>query len=90
MMITYHPHLKNIHNLKIVVLEIFRNSKYNFKMFKFQKSFAQYKLELKVVNIFNMIRNYDHFLKQNSKSSKIYTLLDNSYLFKGCSHNQMS
>jgi len=43
MMITYHPHLKNIHNLKIVVYEIFRNSKHNFKMFKFQESFARCK-----------------------------------------------
>jgi hypothetical protein len=36
MMITYLPHMKDSHNLKIVVLEIFGNSKYNFKMFKFQ------------------------------------------------------
>jgi hypothetical protein len=43
MMITYHPHMKNTHILKIVVLEIFRNSKYNFKNFKFQKSFARCK-----------------------------------------------
>jgi len=35
--------MKNIHNLKIVVVEIFRNSKYNFRMFKFQKSFARCK-----------------------------------------------
>jgi len=40
MMITYHSHMKNTHNLKIVVLEIFRISKYNFKMFKFQDSFV--------------------------------------------------
>jgi hypothetical protein len=43
MVITYHPHLKNIHNLKIVVLKNFRISKYNFKMFRFQESFAKYK-----------------------------------------------
>jgi len=43
MMITYHPHMKNIHNIKIVVLEVFRNSKYNFQIFKFQKSFAKCK-----------------------------------------------
>jgi hypothetical protein len=43
MMITYHPHMKNIHNLKIMVLENFRNSKYNFQIFKFQKSFAKCK-----------------------------------------------
>jgi hypothetical protein len=35
--------MKNTHNLKIVVLEIFRNLKYNFRMFKFQKSFASCK-----------------------------------------------
>jgi hypothetical protein len=34
MMITYHPHMKKTHNLKIVLLVIFRNSKYNFKIFK--------------------------------------------------------
>jgi hypothetical protein len=43
MMITYHPHTKITHNLKIVVLEILRNSKYNFQMFKFQNSFVRYK-----------------------------------------------
>jgi len=43
MMITYHPHMKNAHNFKIVVLEIFKNSKYNFRMFKFQKSFVRCK-----------------------------------------------
>jgi hypothetical protein len=42
MMITYHPFFKNMHNLKTVILEIFRNSKY-IKMFKFQESFAKYK-----------------------------------------------
>ncbi len=35
--------MKNNHNLKIVVLEIFRISKYNFKMFKFQEPFARCK-----------------------------------------------
>jgi hypothetical protein len=40
MMITYHPHMKNTPNLKIVVLESFRNSKYNLKMFKCQRSFT--------------------------------------------------
>jgi hypothetical protein len=40
MMITYHPHMKNTHNFKIVILEILKISKYNFKMFKFQKSFV--------------------------------------------------
>jgi hypothetical protein len=43
MMITYHPHMKDIHNLKIVVFEIFRNSKYNFRTFKLQKSFIRCK-----------------------------------------------
>jgi hypothetical protein len=43
MMITYHPHKKNIHNLKIVVFENFKNSKNHFKILKFQKSFARYK-----------------------------------------------
>ncbi len=39
-MITYHPHTKNIHNLKIAMLENFKNSKYHFRNFKFQESFA--------------------------------------------------
>jgi len=39
--------MKNTHNFKIMVLEIFRNSKYNFKMFKFQKSFAKCKWDIK-------------------------------------------
>jgi hypothetical protein len=43
MIISYHRHMKSIHNLKIVVLEIFRNSKYDLKMFKFQESFARCK-----------------------------------------------
>jgi hypothetical protein len=43
MMITYHPHMKNIHNFKIVILEKKFNSKYNFKMFKFQESFVKCK-----------------------------------------------
>jgi hypothetical protein len=44
MMITYHPHMKKNHNLKInVVLEMFKNKKYNFRMFKLQKSFARCK-----------------------------------------------
>jgi hypothetical protein len=43
MMITYHPHMKKNHNLNFMVLEMFRNSKYNFKMFKFQDSFAKCK-----------------------------------------------
>jgi hypothetical protein len=40
MMITYHPHMQNTHDLKIVIFEIFRNSKYHFRIFKFQDSFA--------------------------------------------------
>jgi hypothetical protein len=32
--------MKIIHNLKIMILEILKNSKYNFRMFKFQESFA--------------------------------------------------
>ncbi len=43
MMITYHPHMKSTHNSKIVVAEVFRNSKYNFRNFKFQESIAKYK-----------------------------------------------
>ncbi len=43
MMINYHPHKEKNHNLKIMVLEIFRNSKYNFRISKFQKSFAKCK-----------------------------------------------
>jgi len=39
MMITYHRHLKNTYNFKIVVLEIFRNSKYNLRLFKFKSHF---------------------------------------------------
>jgi len=35
--------MKSTHNLKIVVLEIFRNSKYDFKIFKFEKSFVRCK-----------------------------------------------
>ncbi len=35
--------MKSICNLKIVVLEILRNPKYNFKMLKFQESFARCK-----------------------------------------------
>ncbi len=35
--------MKNTHNLKIVVFENFKNSKYNFKRFKFQESFARCK-----------------------------------------------
>jgi len=34
-MITYASTFENTHNLKIVVLDIFRNSKYNFRMFNF-------------------------------------------------------
>ncbi len=43
MMITYHSHMKNTQIKKIVVLEIFKNSKYDFKMFKFQESLARCK-----------------------------------------------
>jgi hypothetical protein len=43
MIISYHPHMKITHNYKILVLEIFRNLKCNFKMFKFQKLFASCK-----------------------------------------------
>jgi hypothetical protein len=41
MMIIYdmHPHSKT-HNLKIVVLQIFRNSKCNSRMLNFEESFA--------------------------------------------------
>jgi hypothetical protein len=53
MMITYHPHMKNIHNFKIVVLEILKNSKYNFRMFKFQDSFARCKRV--IINVFFQI-----------------------------------
>jgi len=35
--------MKDIHNFQNVVLEIFQNSKYNFRMFKFQNSFARFK-----------------------------------------------
>jgi len=35
--------MKNAHNFKIVVIENFKNSKYNFRMFKFQKSFVRCK-----------------------------------------------
>ncbi len=51
-------HMKNTHNLKIMVLEIFRNSKYNFKMFKFEKSFARCKWVI-MCDIFNKIVAYD-------------------------------
>jgi hypothetical protein len=37
-MITYHPHMKRIHNFSFLIFEIFRKSQYKFKMFKFQKS----------------------------------------------------
>jgi hypothetical protein len=40
MMITYASTFENTHNLKIVILEIFRNSKYNFRMLNFEESFA--------------------------------------------------
>ncbi len=43
MMITYHPHMKSTHNSKKLKFEIFKNSKYNFRMFKFQKSFVKCK-----------------------------------------------
>ncbi len=35
MMITYHAHMKNNHNFKIVVLEILGNSKYNLECSNF-------------------------------------------------------
>jgi len=35
MMITYHPHMKSTHNLRIMLLEIFRNSKYNLECLNF-------------------------------------------------------
>jgi hypothetical protein len=35
--------MKRTHNFKIVVLEILKSSKYNFRMFKFQESFARCK-----------------------------------------------
>jgi len=43
MTMTYHPHMENINNLKIMELEFFFNSKYNFKIFKFIISFARCK-----------------------------------------------
>jgi len=43
MMITYHPHMKIIHNLKIVILEFLKNLEYDFRIFKFQESFASCK-----------------------------------------------
>jgi hypothetical protein len=43
MMITYYPHMKSTHNLTFVVPKVFTNSKYNFKNFKIQESFAKYK-----------------------------------------------
>jgi len=36
----YASTFENIHNLKIAVLESFKNSKYNFRMFNFEGSFA--------------------------------------------------
>jgi hypothetical protein len=36
----YASTFENTHNLKIVVLEIFKNSKHNFRMFNFEKSFV--------------------------------------------------
>jgi hypothetical protein len=36
----YASTFENIHNLNIVVLEILKNSKYNFRMFNFEESFA--------------------------------------------------
>jgi hypothetical protein len=50
--------MKNTHNLKIMVLEIFRNSKINFKMSKFEKSFARCKWVI-MCDIFNKIVAYD-------------------------------
>jgi hypothetical protein len=35
--------MKNTNNYKFMVLEIFRNSKYNFKIFKFQESIVKCK-----------------------------------------------
>jgi hypothetical protein len=43
MMIAYHPQMKNNHNLKILVFEILKISKYNFENFKLPKSFARCK-----------------------------------------------
>ncbi len=43
MMIMYHPHMKNTHNFLKIVFKFFRNSKYNFRMFKFKKSFIRCK-----------------------------------------------
>jgi 4-hydroxybenzoate polyprenyltransferase len=43
MMTTYDPKMKRIHNLKIVVVEILLNSKYNFNFLKFQESFVRCK-----------------------------------------------
>jgi hypothetical protein len=43
MMITNHPHMKNIHNSKKLIFQNFKFPKYNFKMFKFQESFAKCK-----------------------------------------------
>jgi len=43
MMITYHPHMKNTYNFKIVVFKNFKNSTYNFRNFRFQYSFSKCK-----------------------------------------------
>jgi hypothetical protein len=43
MMIAYHAQMKNTYNLKIVVFEILKISKYDFKNFKLPKSFARCK-----------------------------------------------
>ncbi len=38
--------MKSIHNSNKLIFEIFKNSKYNFRMFKFQESFAKCKWEI--------------------------------------------
>jgi hypothetical protein len=43
MMTTHHPHMNNNRDFKIVVIQNFKNSKYNSKMFKFQKSVTKCK-----------------------------------------------
>jgi hypothetical protein len=44
MIVTFYPHTKNTHNLRVVECEFFRNSKYIcFNFFEFQNSFTTYK-----------------------------------------------
>jgi len=56
---TYYPHSKSVHNLNIVIFEIFGNSKYNFRMFKFQKSLARCKWVIMCMTYMNKVLAYD-------------------------------